>query len=109
LEKKALAAEEEDCEHFDNVKCPEEGFHGEKERRQDDDDEHNLGDGDDKQQETPERVKFLREAIKHCRHFISMVACPQWQLIAMEIVAKAILGLKMEKCVGEIIIHENVF
>jgi hypothetical protein len=42
-------------------------------------------------------ISFLRKTIEHSRHFISMVACPQWQLTALEIVANAVLIIKMDQ------------
>ena len=73
--------------------CPEEGFHKEKE---------DLAENDEAAEEdsvkvVPENVKFLRETIKHCRHFISMVANPQWQLFSMEIVSEAMLRIQLEQ------------
>ena len=93
MEKKALADED-----IDMVPCPEEGFH----RKEGDGDSAEIDEGDDnplsnQESELPEKIKFLRETIKHCRHFISMVAVPQWQLLAMEIVGISILGLQMEQ------------
>ncbi len=76
------------------VHCPEDGFH-----HNDKDGNHDstaFGDEAEKAPQT-ERVKFLRETIRHCRHFISMVACPQWQILSMEIVAASIVGLSLEQ------------
>ena len=52
---------------------------------------------DEKPKIVPENVKFLRETIRHCRHFISMVANPQWQLLSMEIVSEAMLRIQLEQ------------
>ena len=94
MEKKALADED-----IDHIPCPEEGFHDEKFRENDseENDDDRLSNNDSPETEVPEKIKFLRETIKHCRHFISMVAVPQWQLLAMEIVGISIIGLKMEE------------
>ena len=72
--------------------CPEEGFHTEKE-------EENEGlINDDKEVKiVPENVKFLRETIKHCRHFVSMVANPQWQILSMEIISEPMLRIQLEQ------------
>ena len=71
--------------------CPEEGFHKEKEDLAENDE------ADEEEKVVPENVKFLRETIKHCRHFISMVANPQWQLFSMEIVSEAMLRIQLEQ------------
>ena len=74
--------------------CPEEGFHTEKE-------EENEGLMNDEEEVkiVPENVKFLRETIKHCRHFVSMVANPQWQILSMEIISEAMLRIQLEQYV----------
>ena len=90
LEKKALADED-----IENVSCPEEGFHNESTEKNENDDDYISS--HDKESILPEKIKFLRETIKHCRHFISMIAVPQWQLLSMEIVGVSILGLQMEQ------------
>ena len=97
MEKKALADED-----IDLIPCPEEGFHDEKFRENDsaeenDDDSLSKNDSPETEVAVPDKIKFLRETIKHCRHFISMVAVPQWQLLAMEIVGISMIGLKMEE------------
>ena len=94
MEKKALADED-----IDRIPCPDEGFHHEN----NDSAEDSIKENDDdcllskNDSEVPDKIKFLRETIKHCRHFISMVAVPQWQLLAMEIVGISMIGLKMEE------------
>jgi hypothetical protein len=32
-----------------------------------------------------DKIKFLRQTVEHTRHFISMVACPQWQILSLGI------------------------
>jgi hypothetical protein len=32
----------------------------------------------------------LKKAIEHCRHFVSMVANPAWQMAALKIVANSV-------------------
>ena len=102
MEKKALADED-----IDRIPCPEEGFHHENDSAEDsikeNDDDYCLLSKNDS--EVPDKIKFLRETIKHCRHFISMVAVPQWQLLAMEIVGISMIGLKMEELVRYFFIH----
>ena len=71
--------------------CPEEGFHT------DEKEEMANYNEDEKPKIVPENVKFLRETIRHCRHFISMVANPQWQLLSMEIVSEAMLRIQLEQ------------
>ena len=73
--------------------CPEEGFHKEKDMEENED----LMNDDEEVKIIPENVKFLRETIKHCRHFISMVANPQWQLLSMEIISEAMLRIQLEQ------------
>ena len=88
LEEKALADED-----LEQVKCPSEGFHDQEKA-----DQEELSEEDDeKKPDIPEYVKFLKETIQHCRHFISFVGCPQWQLLAMQIVGEAILKIKMQQ------------
>ena len=77
----------------DDVTCPQEGFH---EPSSDENCDDAVPDEND-ETIVPERVKFLRDTIEHCRHFISMVARPKWQLLSMQIVAEAILQLEMQQ------------
>lgn len=91
LEKRALA----DDDNMILEQCPEDGFHSQISKE----DQEDLNDDatEDLQNDVPEYVKFLRQTIQHCRHFISMVACPQWQLLSMQIVAESILHIKMQQ------------
>ena len=58
--------------------CPNTGFHNEEI-------EENVS--YETESETtkvvPDKIKFLRQTVEHTRHFISMVACPQWQLLSL--------------------------
>lgn len=90
LEKRALADDDDNIEE----KCPEDGFHSEPCLGEDQEKDQEM---DEVEENIPENVKFLRETIQHCRHFISMVACPQWQLLSMQIVAESILHIKMQQ------------
>ncbi len=81
-------------ESVEDLECPETGFHDDKEKEEADTGEEISA---DETKIITERVKFLRETIRHCRHFISMVACPQWQLLSMEVVAASIVGLVLEQ------------
>ena len=60
--------------------CPEMGFHNE---------ERKESLSSETEDETPkivsDKIKFLRQTVEHTRHFISMVACPQWQLLSLGI------------------------
>jgi hypothetical protein len=47
----------------------------------------------------PLQVSLLKKTIEQSRHFISMVECPQWQLTALEIVANAVLIIKLDQYV----------
>lgn len=84
-----------DDEEISVEECPSEGFHDtikveERGMKEDEEEESSRG-------VVSERVKFLRQTVEHTRHFVSMVACPQWQLLAMEIVANALIVIQMEK------------
>ena len=87
LEAKVLADED-----LEKIPCPEEGFH-----EQPQEDHEAMAVQDEKEEIVPEEIKFLRNTIEHSRHFISMVGCPQWQLLAMEIVGEAILLIEMQQ------------
>ena len=92
MEKKALADEE-----IERVNCPEDGFHKSESDIHEDHASSSMEEEDESQQSLPENIKFLRETIQHCRHFISMVARPHWQLLSMEIVGEAILQIQMQE------------
>lgn len=80
-----------DTEDLDNEPCPPEGFHN-RER-----DEVEGVDSDAVPPPPSDRVKSLRDVIDHTRHFISMVECPQWQILALDIVARCAKELAMEQ------------
>ena len=75
IEKKYL---EEDMEESH---CPESGFHSE---------EYDQSASYDAEDEpikvVSDKIKFLRQTVEHTRHFISMVACPQWQILSLGMV-----------------------
>ena len=77
--------------------CPAEGFHTAK---TDEEALDNVNDGDEMAEENkviPERVQLLRDIISHTRHFISMVKCPKWQILSLDVVSRCVLLMKMER------------
>ena len=76
--------------------CPPDGFHSEK---QDDDREEDeaLENDEDRKKIIPERVQLLRDIIGHTRHFISMVKCPRWQILSLDIVSRCVLLMEMDR------------
>ena len=73
--------------------CPPEGFHKQ------DQEGSAMAYGEDDPKVIPDRIQFLRRVLEHVRHFISMVACPQWQLASLSIVADAVQIIQLEKYV----------
>ncbi len=73
--------------------CPEEDCHGEEEEEEEEDDPSAPA------PELPARVRRLRDAISHTRHFVSMSARPRWQVAAMDVVATCAAQLAMDKWV----------
>ena len=61
------------------------------------DPDENESEAGDVAKPVPDPIKFLQKTVEHTRHFVSMVACPQWQLTALEIVANAVLIIKMDQ------------
>lgn len=63
---------------MDEIHCPETGFHT------DIQDENVSYDTENEEiKVVSDKTKFLRKTIQHSRHFISMVNCPQWQLLSI--------------------------
>ena len=55
----------------------------------------------------PDRVKFLKKAIEHSRHFVSMVAHPSWQIASMKIVAYAVKVVQVDQETLLPLIHQT--
>ena len=83
-------------EELDRMSCPEDGFHAEKKQEHEDDNPFQEEDNDT-QKLVPLKIKFLRNTINHTRHFISMIERPQWQLIALEIVASSMILIQSDR------------
>ena len=102
----ADAAMDEEDEDLEREPCPEDGFHGEGGRGLRDaiaDGEPGMG-GDEAADEDArppppptERTKLLRDVLDRARHFISMVKRPEWQIVALDIVARSVTLLRMEQ------------
>ena len=75
--------------------CPEQGFHGEEQELEDDEDLQQSS--ADSQLPPPAHVVRLRDAISHTRHLVSMSKRPRWQVIAMDVVATCSAQLAMDK------------
>ena len=84
--------------------CPEDGFHQPKQGR-----EAEAVDEDDgaPAKTIPDRVKFLKKAIEHSRHFVSMVAHPSWQIASMKIVAYAVKVVQVDQETLLPLIHQT--
>lgn len=93
-----------DIQETDEETCPPEGFHKKAEADQDD-----PMDDDDPKEPKPisDQVKFLEKSIEHCRHFISMVGCPQWQITALEIVSTAVQIIRADKEILLPLVHQS--
>ena len=83
--------------------CPEGGFHEERSGLRDAvaDGEPGMAGGDEEGEARPavatERTALLRDVLDRARHFISMVKRPQWQIVALDIVARCVALLEMEQ------------
>lgn len=88
--------EAEEVEEIEEIArgCPPEGFHGIK---KDENEDETMEDEDEKKKVVPERVQLLRDIISHTRHFISMVKCPRWQILALDIVSRCVLLMEMDR------------
>ena len=91
LEKKALADED-----IETKECPKDGYH-KAENDSNNEDHASMDEMNEPETEIPENIKFLRETIQHCRHFISMIGRPHWQLLSMEIVGESMLQVQMQE------------
>ena len=100
----ADAAMDEADDDLEREPCPEDGFHGEKGGGLRDaiaDGEPGMGgdeaDDDSRPPAPTERTKLLRDVLDRARHFISMVKRPEWQIVALDIVARSVTLLRMEQ------------
>ena len=59
--------------------CPETGFH----RDEDKMDDASYDTDTENNKVTTDKIKFLKQTVEHTRHFISMVGCPQWQILSL--------------------------
>ena len=106
--KKSDEVMNEECgDDLERDPCPEGGFHeergglrdavadGEPGMGGDDGDEAAEGGGNSKP--PTERTRLLRDVLDRARHFISMVKRPEWQIVALDIVARSVTLLEMEQ------------
>ena len=100
--------EDDECydEDLEREPCPEEGFHSERKGLRDAIADGDPGMGEDGEEEgdskpppppTTERTRLLRDVLDRSRHFISMVKRPEWQIVALDIVARSVTLLEMEQ------------
>lgn len=83
-------------------KCPSGGFHKGAPTSPVQDADHNTDDAaSDEGAAAPAKPSVMRTVVEHTRHFISMVSRPQWQILAMEIVADALTDMKTDRQVQE--------
>ena len=78
--KESDAIERKFLEDKMNDHCPETGFHGDEEDKHE---EASYETENEEKKVASDKIKFLRQTIEHTRHFISMVGCPQWQLLSL--------------------------
>ena len=85
--------------------CPSTGLHSDakvkgSEEEHDGEGKEDLDEPPNESEEkkvVPERVQLLRDIISHTRHFISMVKCPRWQILSLDIVSRCVLLMRMER------------
>uniref|UniRef100_A0A0K2TTF3 TELO2interacting protein 1 homolog [Ceratitis capitata] n=1 Tax=Lepeophtheirus salmonis TaxID=72036 RepID=A0A0K2TTF3_LEPSM len=53
-------------------------------------DEDEMGDEEEEGVQISPEQSYLRKCIVHTRHFVSMVRCPRWQILSMEIILSCI-------------------
>ena len=94
----------EECDDLEREPCPDDGFHGEERGDLRDavaDGDPGMGGEDEAEEGNPkpptERTKLLRDVLDRARHFISMVKRPEWQIVALDIVARSVKLLEMEQ------------
>jgi hypothetical protein len=97
------ADDDEEEEVARDEHCPPQGFHGERREMRDAiaDNEPGMGghggEEEEATKESPERVRMLRAVVDHTRHFISMVKRPEWQIVALDIVARCVVLMETDK------------
>ena len=97
----------DECDDLERETCPEVGFHGERGDLRDAVADGEPGMGEDEaaaaaashgdSRPPTERTKLLRDVLDRARHFISMVKRPEWQIVALDIVARSVTLLEMEQ------------
>ena len=98
LESDRLLEQEQDVEE-----CPDGGFH----RSDEGEDGDVVDDVNVSSKTVPYHVKFLKKAIEHSRHFVSMVAHPSWQITSMKIVAHAVKVVQVDQETLLPLIHQT--
>ena len=76
-------------------KCPQGGFHEEGEK--DFPDSSFPEEPEEEKKEICEKILLLKDVLEHTRHFVSMVKCPEWQIVALDIIAKASVMMRLEQ------------
>ncbi len=101
-----LMDEDEAAFADDREPCPPEGFHSENRPLRDAiaDNEPGMGADDDdyysdeKKPAAPSSaVALARAAMDSTRHFVSMVKRPEWQIVALDVVARCVNILQMNR------------
>ena len=94
----------DEADDLEREPCPEGGFHEERSGLRDAiaDGESGMEGGEggvdeDARPVATERTAILRDVLDRARHFISMVKRPEWQIVALDIVARCVALLEMEQ------------
>ena len=94
----------DEADDLEREPCPEGGFHEERSGHRDAiaDGESGMEGGEggvdeDARPVATERTAILRDVLDRARHFISMVKRPEWQIVALDIVARCVALLEMEQ------------
>ena len=88
---------EEELAEEEDVKCPEGGFHRDPYPDEMPDPENPNANEPDVPKAVTERIELLRNIVDHSRHFMSMIKRPQWQVLALDIVSRAVVLMRMNE------------
>lgn len=93
-----LLTSEDVKDDLDSDPCPETGFHDpDKGKFKVTDQPEGMAVGEDEVKVVPAEVAACKEILDHVRHFVSMVKRPEWQILALDISARCVRIMRMEK------------
>ena len=78
-------------------RCPDTGFHDPEQKFKVTDEPEGMAVGEEDAKVIPAEVKACKEVLDHVRHFVSMVRRPEWQILALDISARCVRLMRMEK------------